>query len=182
MVWVTVPVAVSFFDTEPDRLLTTYTALPSGVTTTQYGSEPTVMVWVTVPVAVSIFDTEPELQLVTYAVFPSGVKATPYGLVPAVMVLVTVSLSPRREDRAVGTLTPLWPAAAAVIFAFIGTTPTFVNTAAAIMTITIPARRCPLSNTLMSAHSRLCAPPPCKNLWTHRAVSLSFLLLSTHTS
>jgi len=80
--------------------------------------------------------------LVTYAVFPSGVKATPYGLVPAVMVLVTVSLSPRREDRAVGTLTPFWPgAAAAVIFAFIGTTPTVVNTAAAIMTITIPARR-----------------------------------------
>src|SRR6218665_33512 len=99
------------------------------------------------------------------------------------MVLVTVSLSPRREDRAVGTLTPFWPgAAAAVIFAFIGTTPTVVNTAAAIMTITIPARRCPLSNTLMSAHSRLCAHPTCKNLWTHRAVSLSFLLLSTHTS
>ena len=78
----------------------------------------------------------------TYAVFPSGVNATPNGLLPTVMVLVTVSLSLRREDRAPGTLIPFWPcAAAAVVCVFIGTTPIVVNAAAAIVAITIPARR-----------------------------------------
>src|SRR6218665_3922998 len=100
------------------------------------------MVLVTVPVAVSILDTEFDSALVTYAVFPSGVNATPNGPEPTVMVLVTVSLSMRREDRTPGTPAPFWPgAAAAVVCVFIGTTPIVVNTAAAIVTITIPARR-----------------------------------------
>jgi len=115
---------------------------PSGVIATPYGLVPTVMVLVTVPVAVSILDTESDPLLVTYAVFPSGVNATKAGLMPTVMVLVTVSLSPRREDRAPGMFILFWPgtAAAAVVFAFIGTTPIVINTAVAIVMITIPAR------------------------------------------
>src|SRR6218665_642835 len=77
MVLVTVPVAVSILDTEPDPLLVTYAVLPFGVIATPNGSESTVMVLVTVPVAVSILDTEPDPLLVTYAVRPSGVTATP---------------------------------------------------------------------------------------------------------
>ena len=76
----------------------------------------------------------------TYAVLPFGVTATSYGYEPTVMVLVTVSLSPRREDRAPGTLTPFWSSAAAVVFALIGTTPIVVNTAAANVTIAILTR------------------------------------------
>src|SRR6218665_114205 len=149
---VTVPVALSILDTEFDRSLVTYTVLPSGVTATPNGRKPTVMVLVTVPVAVSILDTEPDPVLVTYTVLPSGVTATPAGFVPTVMVLVTVSLSPRREDRAPGTLILFWPAAAAVVCAFIGTTSIVVDTAVANVTITVP-------NIPTPPHSFL-APPP----------------------
>ena len=48
MVLVTLPVAVSITDTEPDPIpAATYTVLPSGVTTTPSGVAPTVMVSMT---------------------------------------------------------------------------------------------------------------------------------------
>src|SRR6218665_3890491 len=95
----------------------------------------------TVSVAVSILDTESDPLLVTYAVVPSGVNATKAGLMPTVMVLVTLSLLPRRVDRRPGIFILFWPgtAAAAVVFAFIGSSPIVINTAVAIVMITIPA-------------------------------------------
>src|SRR6218665_3696417 len=93
MVLVTVPVAVSILDTEPDPLLVTYAVRPSGVTATPTGVESTVMVLVTVPVAVLILDTEPDPLLAAYTVLPSGVTATPAGRKPTAMVLVTVPVA-----------------------------------------------------------------------------------------
>src|SRR6218665_647272 len=159
-----------------------YAVLPSGVIATPYGYLPTVMVLVTVSVAVSITDTEPDPLLVTYAVFPSGVNATPPGAVPTVMVLVTVSLSPRREDRVPGMFILFWPGAAVVVVcAFVGAIPIVVNTAVAIVMITILAPRV-FAGVFMSTRSWFCAHPICKDSWWHRVVSLSFSLLSTHTA
>ena len=76
-------VFTSIVDTVPLLLLATKAVLPSGVTATRLGPEPTGMsVGCLVLVFTSIVDTVPPLTLVTKAVLPSGVTATPNGLVP----------------------------------------------------------------------------------------------------
>src|SRR6266542_3769217 len=97
-------------DTVPLPWLATKTVLPSGVTASPNGDEPTVMsVGFFVLALTSIVDTVPLPLLVTKTVLPSGVTATPPGNEPTAMsvgffVLVFTSIVDTVPLRALKTV------------------------------------------------------------------------------
>ena len=77
-------------DTVPLPVLATYSRLPSGLSASPLGEDPTLMsvekmlglASMRRPVAVLITDTVPLPVLATYSRWPSGLTTTPEGLVP----------------------------------------------------------------------------------------------------